>query len=163
MASLTDRLVQELLSGRYIASLATENGDGSIHMVAVWYWFDGSGVYVATSRRSRKARNLQARSKVSLMIDSRDPDASRGVTLAGTGQVLTGEPSHQWNAKIHRKYLSEEALADARVSAGFAALDDATLQILPISLVAWDMREADRQVFGGVLQRNPGYLLAPER
>jgi hypothetical protein len=32
---------------RYIASLATRNRDGSIHMVAVWYLFDGSHVYVA--------------------------------------------------------------------------------------------------------------------
>lgn len=163
MASLTDALVQQLLSGRYIASLATENGDGSIHMVAVWYWFDGAKVYVATSKRSRKARNLQARAKVSLMIDSRDPYASRGVTLAGTGQVLTGELSQQWNARIHRKYLSAEALADDRVGGGFAAMDDATLQIMPISLVAWDMRDADRQVFGGALERNPGYLLTLER
>ena len=37
MAALTDPIVQELLSGRYVATLATENADGSIHMVAVWY------------------------------------------------------------------------------------------------------------------------------
>jgi hypothetical protein len=36
MASVTDALVQKLLTGRYIASLATQNPDGSIHMVAVW-------------------------------------------------------------------------------------------------------------------------------
>ena len=42
MASLTDDLVQQLLAGRHIASLATVNPDNSIHMVAVWFWFDGS-------------------------------------------------------------------------------------------------------------------------
>ena len=44
MASISDPLVQELLSGRYIASVATENEDGSIHMVAVWYFGDGANV-----------------------------------------------------------------------------------------------------------------------
>jgi nitroimidazol reductase NimA-like FMN-containing flavoprotein (pyridoxamine 5'-phosphate oxidase superfamily) len=64
MASLTDTLVRELLDRRHIASLATQSPDGSIHMVAVWFWFDGSHIFVATSSRSRKARNLQSDSRV---------------------------------------------------------------------------------------------------
>lgn len=163
MASLSDALAQELLAGRYVASLATENADGSIHMVAVWYWFDGAHIYVATAARSRKARNLQSNPKVSLMVDSRDPAASRGITIAGMAQLLTGKSSRDWNAKVHRKYLSEAALADARVGAVFAAWDDVTIQITPQSVIAWDMREADRQAFGGALEKNPDYLLALER
>ena len=73
MASLSDSLVRRLLEGRYIASLATKNPDGSTHMVAVWYWFDGAHIYTATSMRTRKARNLQSAPQVSLVIDSRDP------------------------------------------------------------------------------------------
>jgi nitroimidazol reductase NimA-like FMN-containing flavoprotein (pyridoxamine 5'-phosphate oxidase superfamily) len=63
IASISDALVRELLDGRYIASLATTNPDGSIHVVAVWYHFDGSHINVATSSRSHKARNLQAQPK----------------------------------------------------------------------------------------------------
>jgi PPOX class probable F420-dependent enzyme len=163
MASLSDPLVQELLSRRYVASLATENTDGSIHIVAVWYWFDGASVYVATSARSRKARNLQSKPKVSLMIDSRDPAASRGISIAGTALLLTGASSREWNAKVHRKYLSEAAVADTRVGPVFAAWDDITIQVTPVSVIAWDMREADRQAFGGAFEKNPGYLLTLER
>jgi hypothetical protein len=79
MASLSDARVRQLLDGRYIASFATHNPNGSVHMVAVWFWFDGTDIYVATSSRSRKARNLEANPKVSLMIDARDPAASYGV------------------------------------------------------------------------------------
>ncbi len=91
MASLTDALVKQLLAGRYIASLATENPNGSIHMVAVWFWFDGYHVFVGTSSRSRKARNVQAKPTASLMIDARDPAASCGVTIAGTANILTDD------------------------------------------------------------------------
>ena len=70
MATFTDALVRELLDARHIASLATENPDGSIHMVAVWFRFDGKHVFVDTSSRSRKARNLRANSKVSLMVEA---------------------------------------------------------------------------------------------
>lgn len=163
MASLTDSLVRQLLDGRHIATLATQNADGSIHMVAVWYWFDGAHVCVATSSRSRKARNLQSNAKASLMIDARDPAASCGVTIAGTAKILTGEPSRKSNAEIHRKYLSADALGDARVGPLFAAWDDVTIQIAPASVIAWDMREADRQFFGGVLEKNPAYLLPLQR
>lgn len=159
MASLSDALVRQLLDGRYIASLATHNPDGSIHVVAVWYWFDGARIYVATAARTRKARNLQTNPKVSIMIDARDASASCGVAVAGTAQILTGDSSREWNARVHGKYLSEGALMDPRVGPVFASWDDVTIQITPASVIAWDMREADRQVFGGAFERNPAYLL----
>src|SRR5271165_216390 len=163
MASLSDALVQQLLKGRSIASLATTNPNGTIHMVAVWYWFDGANIFVATSSRSRKARNLQSESKVSLMIDSRDPAASFGVTIAGTAQTLAGGSSQAKNAEIHRKYLSQSALADPRVGPVLASWDDVTIQITPASVISWDMRDLDRQVFGGAFASNPSYLLPLER
>src|SRR5215475_10519301 len=95
MASITDVLVQQLLKGRYIATLATQNPDGSIHMVAVWYWFDGAKIFVTTSSRSRKGKNVESNPKVSIMFDSRDPLASFGATIAGTAKILAGQSSQQ--------------------------------------------------------------------
>ena len=163
MASLKDALVRQLLEGRYVAALATENPDGSIHMVAVWFWFDGTHVHVATSSRSRKARNLQSRSKVSVMIDSRDPAASFGVHIVGTAKCLTGESSRTCNEQILRKYLSDAAIADPKVGPVFASWDDVTIQIMPTSVVTWDMRELDRQALGGSFEKNPAYFLPLER
>jgi PPOX class probable F420-dependent enzyme len=163
MASLSDALVQQLLRGRHIASFATHNPDGSVHVVAVWFWFDGTDIYVATSSRSRKARNLQGNRGISLMIDSRDPAASCGVTIAGTVQILTGESSRKYNAEIHRKYLSEAAIADPKVGPVFTAWDDITVRLTPASVIVWDMRQADQHVFGGAFKNNPSYLLPLER
>lgn len=163
MASLADAGVKELLNGRYIASMATESQDGSLHIVAVWFWFDGTHLFIATSSRSRKARNLRVNPKVTLMIDARDPAASRGVTVIGQGETVTGETSKQLNLQIHRKYLSEAALADARVGPVFAGWDDVTIRIVPKSVIAWDMREADKQVFGSAFEKNPTYLRELER
>jgi nitroimidazol reductase NimA-like FMN-containing flavoprotein (pyridoxamine 5'-phosphate oxidase superfamily) len=84
-------------------------------MVAVWFWYDGTHLYVATSSRSRKTRNVAANGKASLMIDSRNPSASFGVTIAGSAELVNGDSSKQWNAEIHRKYLSQAALQDPRV------------------------------------------------
>jgi len=163
MASLSDALVKSLLGGRYIASFATHNPDGSLHIVAVWFWFDGTDIYVATSSRSRKTRNLQQNPSLSLMIDSRDPAASYGVTVTGTAQMLTGDSSRKYNAEIHRKYLSEAAIQDPKVGPVFAAWDDVTVRLAPASVITWDMREADQQVFGGSFKNNPSYLLPVQR
>jgi PPOX class probable F420-dependent enzyme len=163
MASLSDLLVKELLQDRYIATLATHNSDGSVHMVAVWFWFDGASLYIATASGTRKWQNLKRNPHASLMVDSRDPQASRGVTIAGTAKLLSGDASRQWNARIHEKYLSKRAIADPRVGAVFASWDDVTIQLSPASVVAWDMREADKQAFGGALASNPEYLLEPAR
>lgn len=163
MASLSDALVQQLLHGRYVASLATEHPNGPIHMVAVWFWFDGTHIYIATSSQSRKIRNVEALAKASLMIDSRDQAASCGVTIAGHAELVDGDSSKRWNAEVHRKYLSQAALADPRVGPVFAAWDDVTIRITPHSVVAWDMRVADAQFFGGAMKSNPGYLLPLER
>ena len=163
MAQISDASVQEMLAGRYVATLATENDDGTIHMVAVWYFYEGEKIYVATSSRTRKAQNLRERSKVSLMIDSRDTAAQRGICVAGTAQLLSGAASREWTAKVHHKYLSADALADAKVGPVFAQWDDVTIQIAPNSVIAWDMRDADKQAFGGSFEKNPGYLLPVER
>jgi len=163
MASLSDPLVQQMLSGRYIASLASQNANGSIHIVAVWYWFDGSSIFVATTSCSRKARNLQSQSKVSLMIDSRDPAASCGVTIIGAAEILTGESSRESNARVHERYMSAAALADPKVGPLFAMWDDVAIRITPKSVISWDMRVADQQAFGGAFAANPGYLLQLER
>jgi nitroimidazol reductase NimA-like FMN-containing flavoprotein (pyridoxamine 5'-phosphate oxidase superfamily) len=163
MASMSDALVQQLLNGRYIASLATHQSNGSIHVVAVWYWFNGSHIYVATSTRTRKARNIQSNPRISLMIDARDPDASFGTNITGPAKFVTGEGSKKLNLEIHRKYLSASALADARIGPVFSAWDDVTIEITPAAVVAWDMRVADKQVFGGAFASNPGYLLPLDR
>jgi len=163
MASLADAPIRELLEGRYIASLASRNLDGTIHMVAVWYLFEDNYIYIATSSRSRKARNLQASAGVSVMIDSRDPAASRGTNLAGTAKLITGDTAQRWNARVHSKYLSADALADSRIAPVFSAFDDVTIQIKPESVIYWDMREIDKQFLGGAMASNPSYLLDLQR
>ena len=148
----------EILSGRFIASLGTANEGGSIHLTAVWYLFDSGCLYVATSSRTRKARNAIARPKASLMVDIRKPGSERGLVAMCTVEVIDGNSSREINVRIHRRYMSEAALADPRAGGTMAAMDDITLKLTPTRWYAWDMRELDAAVFGGSMN-TPGYLL----
>ena len=154
-----DPSFQELLSGRYIGILGTENSDGTIHLTAVWFLFESGSLFVATSSKSRKARNLAARPKASLMVDVRKPGAERGVTATGRVELISGEQSREINLRIHSRYLSAAALSDPHIGPVFASFDDVTIRLTPASWTAWDMAVLDTQTFGGRLGATPGYLL----
>jgi len=154
-----DPTLQEILRGRYIAALGTENADGTIHLTAVWYLFEDGYLWVATSSKSRKARNLMARPKGSLMVDVRKPGAERGVTAVGRMDLISGDQSREINRRIHCRYMSAAALSDPHVGPVFASFDDVAVRIRPVSWISWDMAVLDAQVLGGRLGGTPGYLL----
>jgi PPOX class probable F420-dependent enzyme len=149
---------EDILKGRLIASLGTENNDGSIHLTAVWFLFEGGCLYVATASQTRKSRNVAARPKASLMVDVRRAGLERGLVATCTVEVITGENSREVNARIHGRYMSQAALADPRAGGAMAAMDDVTLKLSPTSWYAWDMRQLDEMFFGGTMN-TAGYLL----
>ena len=164
MASLNDALVQQLLKGRYIAALATESPDGSIHMVAVWYWFDGTNIFVATVF----AQPEGAQSAIAGESFAHDRLPRSGSVVRCNHHRHGGDPDRgiqlvRPNARVHERYMSAAALADPKVGPVFAMWDDVTIRITPKSVITWDMRVADQQAFGGAFARNPGYLLPLER
>jgi PPOX class probable F420-dependent enzyme len=154
-----DPSFQELFRGRYIATLGTENTDGTIHLTAVWYLFESGSLYVATSSKSRKARNVTARPKASLMVDVRKPGAERGVSAEGRVEVISGNQSQEINQRIHARYMSAAAISDPHIGPVFASFDDVTIRLTPASWIVWDMAVLDAQAFGGRLGATPGYLL----
>ncbi|MGH9777377.1 MAG: pyridoxamine 5'-phosphate oxidase family protein [Candidatus Acidiferrales bacterium] len=162
MGDLTGEKLHQFLQGRFIASLATENDDGSIHLAAVWYIFEGDTFLVATTSSTRKARNVLARPKASLMVDARTTELQKGTTAICTVEVIHGEESRAINHRIHGRYLSAAALADPAVGPAFADMDDMTLRLVPQRWIDWDMAELDAQAFGGVFRRNPDYMLPPD-
>ena len=106
--------LHELLQRRLIATLGTENVNGSIHLTAVWFLFENNSFYIATSSKTKKARNILANPKASLMVDMRKPGTERGLTAACKAELLSGDLSKQLNRRIHSRYLSSAAMADPR-------------------------------------------------
>jgi hypothetical protein len=93
------------------------------------------------------------------MIDSRKPGKQRGVTAAGTVELISGRESQEINHRIHSRYLSAAALADPGIGPAFAAFDDVKVRHTPASWIWWDMAALDAQALGGRLGGTPGYML----
>jgi hypothetical protein len=143
--------IQEFLKGRYIATISTENDDGSTHLVSVWYLFQEGRLYVGTNSRSRKARNVLARPRAGLLVDSRVSAKECGASTFGPARIIEGETSKSLNAKVRERYLTTEGERDPGVGPVFTAFDDITIEITPGRWVWWDNTVLDSQVFGGAL------------
>lgn len=156
-----DDSTREFLSGRRYATLATQNGDGSIHTTPVWYVFENGCFYVGSPSISRKARNVSARPNATLLVEVRKPGSERWVSASGRVEILRGDESREVNSRILQRYLTDEAIADPRVGSGFAAADDITICLKPESFRSWKSRDVDEQFFGGLLGSNPGKWFRP--
>lgn len=141
----------ELLEGRRVAVLATQDDDGTLHLTPVWYVFRDGDLFVGAPSFSRKVRNVVARPTASLEVDIRSPGAERWVSGSGPVTILRGEQSRQLNAAIQERYLTAEARADPRIGPVFSAVDDVTLQIRPTKWRSWASSDVDAQFFGGIL------------
>ena len=141
---LADDLAREILAARLIANLATFNSDGSIHLVAMWFLWDGEALLIPTNRRTRKARNLERDPRATVMIDdSRGGFDLRGVTLVCDADLDDSPAARGLNRRIHLKYVTEAGLELDAVK-GYLATDDVTLRLRPRKVSSWDLRNTEQ-------------------
>ena len=160
MSKLSDSM-REFLNGRYFATLATLNEDGSIHLTPVWYLFEDECFFVSTAA-DRKVRNILARPRASLVVDSRRKQGSElWVSASGTAEIIRGERSKEIGAKILQRYLTKAGLEDSRVGPVFAAAGAVTIGLTPQSWRSWELKSDDDQFFGGLLGQTPEQWFLP--
>ena len=132
-------LARELLQARLIANLATFDGDGTIHLVPMWFLWENGAVLMPTSGTSRKARNVRRDARAAVMIDdSRGGLDVRGITMTGRVEILTSDEAARTNPRVHGKYLTEAGLELQEVREALAT-DDVTLRFLPEQARSWDL------------------------
>jgi PPOX class probable F420-dependent enzyme len=142
--ALADELAAEILESRLIANLATFNSDGSIHLVGMWFLWDGEAVLSPTSQPTRKARNLQRDRRATVMIDdSKGGFDLRGVTLTCETEIVQAPASLELNRRVHLKYVTEAGLELDPVKR-YLATDDVTLRLRPTKISSWDLRNTEQ-------------------
>ena len=136
-------LARELLDARLIANLATVDRDGAVHLVGMWFLWDGEGLLLPTSRTTRKARNIARDSRVTVMIDdSRGGFELRGITLIGRAELREGADAIAANRRIHLKYVTQRGRELEAVDR-YLATDDVTIRVVPERVSAWNLRDTE--------------------
>jgi nitroimidazol reductase NimA-like FMN-containing flavoprotein (pyridoxamine 5'-phosphate oxidase superfamily) len=132
--------IERLLSRRLIASLATIDELGRIHLVPMWYLAIGGQLLFPTSSRTRKARNISLSSIATATVhDARGGPNVRGVMVRGHAEVVIGDVARQLNRKIHRRYMTATGLVQPEV-VDLLRADDVTLRLLVEDVVSWKVK-----------------------
>ena len=137
---LTSGLARELLGARLMANLATHARDGGIHLVPMWFVWDGEAILIPTNHATQKVRNLERDPRASVMVDdSRDAFDLRGITLIGEVSLVRAPESFRLNRTIHLKYLTT-AERDSEPVDAYLSTDDVTIRLTPTRAYSWDLR-----------------------
>ena len=123
-----------------MAKLGTHARDGGIHLVPMWFLWNGHKVLIPTNHATQKVRNLECDSRATVMIDdSRNGLDLRGITLIGEAEIVRAPTSIPLNRAIHLKYLTSAEREVAHVDA-YLGTDDVTISLQPRRAFSWDLR-----------------------
>jgi Pyridoxamine 5'-phosphate oxidase len=67
--AMTKEEIDEFLSGRWVARLATTGKDGYPHIAPLWYYWDGACIYFALTQTRQSCKNLRRDPRCSVVID----------------------------------------------------------------------------------------------
>ena len=156
---LGDPLVRELLGKRLVGVLAMLEGDGTPHVVPLWFAEHQGELLFATSSRSRKVRNLGRDPRATFCLhDSRPGSEVCGASIRGHVEIVRAPAADELVALVHHRYLTDagKGLPEVRE---FLAFDDVALVLRPERAWTWDERgnpatEALR-LAGGALPLEP--------
>jgi nitroimidazol reductase NimA-like FMN-containing flavoprotein (pyridoxamine 5'-phosphate oxidase superfamily) len=70
--AMTSAEIDEFLSGRWIARLATVGRNGYPHISPLWYYWDGECVYLELTENRQSCKNLRRDPRCSIVIDMDD-------------------------------------------------------------------------------------------
>lgn len=151
--SLGAEEIDRILGTSDLCRVATSRGD-TAHVTPMWFWWDGSALWLYSIVKSKRWRDLMANPRVAVVIDSgSDFSSYRGLEIKGRVRVVgtvprTATPDPSLAAvenAFARKYNDSEELAiDGR---------HAWLCLEPDTVVSWD--------FGKLLDLRAGVAFRP--
>ncbi len=137
-----------LLDERRIATLTTFSEDGMPHVTAVWYLWEDGALYIATSQRASKGKNLARDPRMALCIESREDGRESGMSASGKAELLTGEAAAPLAHRVNAKYLTQAALDHPAIGPAFIDMSDLVVKLVPEKWISWDMAALGEELFG---------------
>lgn len=119
--AMTKEEIDDFLSGRWIARLATIGQDGYPHVTPLWYYWDGQCVYFALTRTRRPFKHLTRNPRCSVAIDMDErplmgmrSNLAKAVIIAGDvelAEVGSGKTVRIEAGPWQGEYTPEQAVA----------------------------------------------------
>lgn len=134
--------VGDFLAGAHLARLATCNPVTlQPHVVPVWYEWDGDSIWISSFRSTRKVREIEVNSRVSLVIDAPGEDGpAPGVVFEGQAELIT-DPALgvERGASIYRRYLGPQGVLETEPQSWLHDPEHLLIRIVPQRAYAWGL------------------------
>lgn len=89
--AMSQEEIDDFLSGRWVARLATIAPDGYPHVSPLWYYWDGRCVYMALTHTRKPCKHLRHNPRCSLAIDMDDRPLMGMRSNLAKAVIITGE------------------------------------------------------------------------
>ncbi len=128
--------IDDVLAQRLETTLGTINEDGSVHLTYLLFLYEAGRFYLETASSTRKARNVDARERATVLIQG-TASSGRGLMVAaeGSGRLISVPDAHAVNHRIRAKYVLPDAV-DA-IDRSWGAFDDVTIEVTPTRWRSW--------------------------
>jgi PPOX class probable F420-dependent enzyme len=132
--------VSQFLAEAHLARLATCNpGTFQPHVVPVWYEWDGESIWISSFRSTRKVREIEQNPRVSLVIDSPNPEGQApGVVFEGIAELIT-DPALgvEHGTRIYARYLGPEGVLEPEPQSWLHDPEHLLIRLVPQHTYVW--------------------------
>ena len=123
---------------RCIAKISTLDEDGTMHMVPVWYMYDGQNYVITSDAGSHHVKNLRRDNRATVLIDTVQ-FPTKGVRIKGrTALEENGNKVHSLELEITRRYISDAEKAEDYVNARESKSRRVAIIVSPEHVSNWD-------------------------
>jgi PPOX class probable F420-dependent enzyme len=132
--------VDEFLRQPIVAVMATVGPDGAPHAVPTWFDYEDGEIVLHMGSGSRRYRNLQGNSGLTLVVDTKTPPYK---VVVAQGRVCLDVGTDDDRAvRMAVRYLSEEI--GRAYAKGVVGTEMVIARLRPDKIVSWDYGRGDR-------------------
>lgn len=137
--------VKALLSEPVLARLGTCNSlTLQPHVVPVWFEWDGEALYISAFQSTRKVRDIEKSTRISVLIDTDRPgEPARAVLLEGSAELLS-DPAliAPLATSIYTRYMGPEGVLTAEPQSWISDPENRIIKLIPEKAFAWGPPES---------------------
>ncbi|PBC56419.1 MULTISPECIES: pyridoxamine 5'-phosphate oxidase family protein [unclassified Rhodococcus (in: high G+C Gram-positive bacteria)] len=143
---MTQDEIDSFLAEERTCRVATVDGNGTPHVVPLWFVWDGTCLWLNSIVRSQRWKDITRDPRVSIVIDAGHGfEELRGVEISGQAESVGDVPRGstvdsrltEVELRFARKYMGSDMFkADGR---------HGWLRVMPSKIVSWDFRKAPKR------------------
>jgi PPOX class probable F420-dependent enzyme len=132
--------INHMLQTEHVVWLSSVNGDGTPHLVPIWFSWDGESLLIASKPNARKVANLRTNPSVMLALGEPDDDFDVGM-VEGIAELPTAPAAAVLPAGHLAKYRRQMAAIGLSADE-FLATYSQVIRIRPTRYLRWRGRTA---------------------